>query len=603
MEIKEIKAKNFRGYTDFLMNPEKIQAIVGSTGAGKSSITKMIESTLSYSSKKDVTLKKEGADKMEVETTLSDGTKIKLEQRLKGTRIGTDAYLNGRKTTFDGIQKELEANFGVNKDAIIKAISISELMGLNNASLGEFLIKYIPEKLDISKIKSFCSTLTPEMEEELEARFPMFPEKFDLDYVNLVKADLTEERKATKKKLTTLKGQIKEEVPNPIIKESDMRRGLEDTLKTLGEIRVQKKLVEKWEEDKRKQEKIADEIQELKLEISNIKVSKPKKQVLQDLQDNLSSLLQEKISIEKFIATIEKDISMFEKTLKNLEKSTCPLSDKLVCKTDKTLLKKELEDLVQSNKEGLMYQKDLLEKISEKEKEIRKAMEKYFEQEELYNKKLILVSKQDALSKQIVTLGKKPSIDDEDLQLKNKERYEGYLKDIEKYKAYKEIEEAVKKVGKRVELLEALCKLVSSNGEITKGINSHYVGLFNKILKDRATLLGTDISLNMIADKGIDLEIISRGNTIKLSDASSGEKAIGYFLLSDLLNQLSGVKIMILDDVDKLDDKVFEKLIKFIKRKEVTDFYDHIFILGINHTDTVKVLNDNKINTIEVDCH
>ena len=70
---------------------------------------------------------------------------------------------------------------------------------------------------------------------------------------------------------------------------------------------------------------------------------------------------------------------------------------------------------------------------------------------------------------------------------------------------------------------------------------------------------------------------------------SAGEKAVAIFLLLDLLNSFTGIRLLFFDEVEMLDNKVWEALLKLVEEKKGS--YDHIVITGVNHDDTMEAVD------------
>lgn len=70
---------------------------------------------------------------------------------------------------------------------------------------------------------------------------------------------------------------------------------------------------------------------------------------------------------------------------------------------------------------------------------------------------------------------------------------------------------------------------------------------------------------------------------VDLSDVSTGEQTLAIFLILDMLNQLSGFGILMLDNLDALDANALDELMGVLTSKEVLDRYDHIFISMLAH--------------------
>ena len=64
-------------------------------------------------------------------------------------------------------------------------------------------------------------------------------------------------------------------------------------------------------------------------------------------------------------------------------------------------------------------------------------------------------------------------------------------------------------------------------------------------------------------------------------------------IMLDMLNQLTGFGILVLDDLDNLDAQAFGKVMKALKDSEMMDRYDHVFISMVDHADLMSSLPED----------
>ncbi len=111
---------------------------------------------------------------------------------------------------------------------------------------------------------------------------------------------------------------------------------------------------------------------------------------------------------------------------------------------------------------------------------------------------------------------------------------------------------------------------------------------------EKASRLKTGFQINIQTSNGTHLMCKPKESSDyqELSAASSGEQLLATFLITDMLNALSGYGILMLDDLDKVDDSSLNNLLSLLCDREVSDSYDHIFLAGVNHNDTVKTIQN-----------
>ena len=108
------------------------------------------------------------------------------------------------------------------------------------------------------------------------------------------------------------------------------------------------------------------------------------------------------------------------------------------------------------------------------------------------------------------------------------------------------------------------------------------------------------MSLKFITEKGVKVltDPNGSGEYLEFNSLSGGEKASVIFLLISMLASLSGMRIIILDELSVLDNQVFTNLIKVLKENE--DEFDLCLLAAVDHDDTLKMLRQNHIRIIRI---
>ena len=66
---------------------------------------------------------------------------------------------------------------------------------------------------------------------------------------------------------------------------------------------------------------------------------------------------------------------------------------------------------------------------------------------------------------------------------------------------------------------------------------------------------------------------------------SSGEKLFVSFLVLDMLNQLTGMRMAFIDNLEQLDRRTLEYAHSILTSEEFMESYDHIFVCGVDNQD------------------
>ena len=112
-----------------------------------------------------------------------------------------------------------------------------------------------------------------------------------------------------------------------------------------------------------------------------------------------------------------------------------------------------------------------------------------------------------------------------------------------------------------------------------------------------ASKVSPDLKIKFKSEDGIKVYCSPKKDAdyVPYQCCSSGERAVVVFLLTDLISSaLSKANILILDDLDKLDENAFERLMSCVMQPDVQKAYDHIILCAVDHADTLATLDKYK---------
>jgi tetratricopeptide (TPR) repeat protein len=285
------------------------------------------------------------------------------------------------------------------------------------------------------------------------------------------------------------------------------------------------------------------------------------------------------------IKVLESNISSFKKILSMLETNGCPISDKLICTTDKTVVTSEIEESIASTDKMVVALNEKLNLALKKEAEAYSTLKEHEAAFALYQKKLLKLQQIEMLEKADV---KEPvNVDVSDLELLQKksamlsEELERARKLEESQKAQDECERLSVTIAMYNEIIEALSpkngvrqKMLESSA---KPLTSHLNDSLGNILPGKCVMVD--------ASDGFKVKVGDIGSVYKydFSAASSSEQARIALAMFNMLNSLSGFRVLMLDNLDVFDAKSLEHVFDFVQSNEVLDNYDSIFLAGIDN--------------------
>lgn len=597
MKFEKITGSNFKNYTEVDFEPKKTTtAIIGPNGRGKTTITQLIRFALTGDLPDDAV--KVGTDELKVTLSMHDSDgRLQTWERTKSNSRPSKVKVNGKNSTAKALSAHIESITGVPIDSL-KLSSSSELIdALKPEEFSNFIMNYIPEELDYEIIKDFMGSDVDELVLDTLEKSGSIPltGKFGYEQLEQTYNYLFEQRKLTRSTLAQYEAKTVIPVDKPTHSLTELNDKLEKILKDEGGYANALKAVEAYKKAVDAKQKQEIMIKDLEDRIAANTAKKPDPSFKTAAESKKRELNSSMIALHSTVNTMKANIETFKNTIANLNKPMCPLSEGLVCKTDKTAKKQEFEEQIQSNQEGI---KTISAEIEAKKKELDELLEKerkYNEEDKLYREKVLLMNQLDKLKKSLISLPAKPEEPKEHIDFtEEKEKIYKERNDVVKYDQYIKDLAKLTNLRKEKEILDELVKLFAPKGDVSLKVTKHYFGVFEDMCNERANELKPGFSLHFIPENGIKVmcEPAPGRGYIPYKSCSSGEQAFVIFLLTDLIsNALSKSNILILDDLDKLDNDAFEALIKCVMQEPVQDSYDHIIICAVNHEDTKKILD------------
>ena len=176
-----------------------------------------------------------------------------------------------------------------------------------------------------------------EKRKELRAQEKVLSAKINIDSSALPKESKEELQ-------NKLEGLMKKE-----LKMADYKKQLSDYQMALNAITTAKE----------KEKTLKEQIQAMK----DIIVPDPKQlEIFEDEKKKFETSIKQ---VSDIMATNQANKQFLERTLESLNKPVCPLSDRLICKTDKSELRKEIEELIQKNSETIQRQTEHIKRCED----------------------------------------------------------------------------------------------------------------------------------------------------------------------------------------------------------------------------------------------
>lgn len=590
MEIKKICIKDFKGIEALRYEPEhKTAVLIAPNGTGKTSFKEAV-----YAGLTGVTPPypiRNTADSAYIGMQIAGGTTF---SRTFHVDKPTVVEVNGKKVTGKALAQLLSDKTGIPFDTFKIVSSADALEKLSSADFGTLLINSLKEKLTLDDLKAHIPLLTAEMEAELNKVFPPVPTQFELSDIDKAYEGFFEQRKLLKKAAAMLAGKVASYhgAPPPRTLE-EVNEELLNVITDEAGARNRITALSLYNSAKKNREMMERNIADIETKIAANTATRPRTEVRNEIANNIKAMNAKKNEAKTLIGTLTANISLFEGTLANLNKPVCPISEKLICTTDKTGIKAEVNELLEANREGVTYQQTLIETYDKELNELEKSLRDFDDNKKRYNEKILLMEQKESLVKALPVVPEKPNGSETSVDYGPWKKSLNEERDrIVEYKKHQDDMHQLDSLNAQVTLFDNLVADFAPKGIVRSNVINHYLSVIETACNDRAAKLRPGFEMRFKAVDGITYTVKTDASSCfkPFVSLSSGEKVLATFLIVDLLNQFNAQKILMLDDLDKLDATAFEELLNIIQSSEIQDSYDHIFLMAVNHDDIKKVI-------------
>lgn len=580
MNINKIKINNFRG-KNFDFTPKKINVMLHHNGYGKTSVIDAVRYGTTGLAPKDA------VKNMSVKMEICDG--LEIERSVSKTSV---CKINGSRVTLKALDEAIEQKIGIPLDTVKICSSSDILLNLNPADFMNLLIDYIPEELTFDKVMNFFPNVTDDIRSEC---FPVFPfnENFGIDELVNVYNHFYETRRNEKASYQAKKSmfdRISAVKPQRTLEEID--RDISELLSGNKDENESFRIWKDYEEKKKKRDEQDRIISELKSKLKEVTDTIPTESQLNIIMTKRAEAEKSKLTHTSLLSTANRNIELYTETLKNLNSSVCPLSGKLVCTTDKTKAKSEIEHLLDENVKAAETHKKMISHADQLIAKCDKNKQIYDELKKKYDEFQKISAQIKAYEANLVIVPQKPETvktdsDKDALKKKLDAERKNYTDYMEKKKLYEEMNAHSENIKLWTEIIDAF----SDKGVVKEKIIEYYLSFFQELCNKRAADFGDGYQIRFAIKNGIHVFVKTPGNNgfVSVRALSSGERIIALFIIADMLNQMSGSGLLFIDNIEALDSGSVEKLINVINTDVVKGTYDHIFICGVDHEDIMKV--------------
>lgn len=597
--LKNLVLENWMGYNGKYAFPfERITALMAKNGSGKTSLFNAIRFVLTGEKPEGPMVNTEH-DSALVELTVDDDGEEKVFRRkidsdaIKGTEKVVP-YVNDKKVLVKAYNEEVEKTFGQPMDNL-KMFTLSEVVAsMSSAEFGDVVLKYVETEFRIDDIVGFYDGCTPMEEELLRDNLP--EEGITISTIDEFEEFLRERRKSFKQGIIVKKAnisQLPEQCPEG--SKEELTEKLRELTDFVNEYRLYEVKKKAFDDAKKTLEEQQAKEKELEKKIASYTCTVPDEADKDNMQKEYDSLRESlnnnKISFE----ALKKSKEQLSKTLEALEKPICPISPLITCHENKTVAKAEIADAIKSNQEGM----DAINKesavILDKMKSIQAKAKEWSDNNKLYQEKAALENTLKGLKETEIKIPdeprpvKKPEESEEDIKAQ--------IKAFDDFEQKGILEKELENDQELLKAMESLIKAVSGKGPIRTKIVDSYLSIFESIANKTAEATsGSSVTFRFKAEDGIKVYARFSDDYLPYESLSGGERSFFIYVVMDVLSQLTGVNILILDELSVMDKETFGYFIDILKKN--AGRYSNIFIAAVDYEEMKQVLVDAGINIL-----
>ena len=593
--ITTISIRNFKGIEDLQLNAKKLNAIIGKCGSGKSSLLDAIRFALTGKAGKEIIRK--GCREASVVLRFSDNSTI---ERIRRTSENI-SKCNGKSSTKRSLDEFLTAR-NMNPCWIESLCSVDWFAGLSSKDLNNFFMTILPLRAKAETVVELVAQLDKDLTEKKE-KYLMeeILKKQEIFSFN----DLANGYNTAYTVRQELKRKYNEMLPRCTFNETVPAKTREDIEKELNNIsqveaaeKEYSKRLKEYTSSKKQHDLAIKRLDEMKKELDTYSSCKKPKEETKTQAEADRKLFQVHIKrTNEYIGTINSTLDLLKRTLDNLDKPICPISEKLICTTDKSQLKEELLSLIQKNENALASNKEFLAKCEDQVRKRDDIISNYQKEVYRYEQKTTL---ENNISKFIVPeiLPEPQKVEKAHLEAKKKELLD-LLSILSRYEKVQQNKKELAKIKDKYDLAQFAVKVLDSKIGIPALILQRTLRFFEKKCNEKASLLREGFQIHFLSDNGITIQVSpGKGKPfVDMKEVSTGEFVCVAYILMTMIGEATKCHLFLIDNLDRLDTEYLNALLSLLEEDKKIE---QVFLGGVDHADVEQTLNDKSFQIIHM---
>lgn len=585
-----------------------ILALWGANGIGKTSVIESIRFAITGAGK--VNVLHAGETDGFVEIAFGEHSVRRIVSFYEG-KYKLQTFVDGRKVSTKAAEQFLAEQFQ-SKSSDIKLLTSKNLTSSLESGAGDLLMSYMDNSIPREDVISMVLSHNPgnkHLTEDVVRTYGMqiLPENVDYAAITALLKSERDNRRITKKEGDNLTAKLRNMDASgaqydleTLTKELESLQNLQAASKAALEAAKQMEAVAK------KRETTLSTIASLKKEKDQIEMvmkelSKDDPSKFEDAENSKTELsrriseTQEKIHLnEKDLAVIESDLAWIHDISGKLQTGGCPFSSEklpIKCSTDMSPI---LSDLEAREKESADRKNRLETETGKLKKDLTGHSAELSRLDMYLNESAKKKNVEQRIAELEAALPKEPEqikTDPTDYS-KQIQEIQNKIFHANKYREVVETKQEVQKLAQKWYLCDAFVRIFADDGPVVSLLVEEY----RKLLTEAANSISdiTGISVKFITGKGIDMLFCTQGTEYRpYTSLSAGEQVLAYITITDMLSRLSGYHLLVIDDMDKLDNKNLECVIRLLS--ENVSGYENVIIAGVDHDGTEEILEKYQV--------
>lgn len=582
MKISKIIVKNFRGirgeHTYVLPH---IAKLTGPNGSGKTSLLDAVRYVTG-----DVL--PEGSPVTNGENYMSVSMFLNGTEYTRGIKISKEGRnagfckVDGRKVSKKDFDQAVETELGFSLENIRNVMSADIFKSLDSKGFGKFILSYIPQKLS----KAELIGQVPQEAAVLRACEEVIPDDavIDMDTVDELYHTFYSTRKDVNFRVKSLQASLElipEEMPGVTQEIVDAKEG--NILIYDEKVKAYNQNLARYERDLKQLETLRNSLKSVQDEIAALgTVNAPDPALAVSIASEKAEKQKRITDAQAAVKAAKMSNDTLNRSKQTLSSNACPFSSEIVCTTDKSEILKGIDENIHINNMAIESQTNLVDGLKSDLQAVIDKETAYRNAEKAYEKYTYL-QKQEAETKKHLSMvnpvepEKVPAQDDIETERALVKEMKNALLNREKRQMY---EADLEKAAADSDTYQKLVKAFAPDGSVVKYVMQFYSAILDDAVNSTAAKIKDGLKLHFTPENGLKVKANTGNGYISYESLSKGEQTDVIYLIIHLINQLSGSRVLLLDETSVLDDKAFDKLVKTIC--ENSGEYDHIILSGVH---------------------